>query len=30
MSTMNKEVIRFGIIGTNNIIDWFLNGAAQG
>ncbi|MCB2298431.1 Gfo/Idh/MocA family protein [Clostridium tagluense] len=26
---MNKEVIRFGVIGTNNITDWFLNGAAQ-
>lgn len=26
---MNKEVIRFGIIGTNNITEWFLNGAGQ-
>ncbi|MBZ9624152.1 Gfo/Idh/MocA family oxidoreductase [Clostridium sp. FP2] len=26
---MNKKVIRFGVIGTNNITDWFLNGAAQ-
>jgi predicted dehydrogenase len=26
---MNKEVIRFGIIGTNNITEWFLNGAKQ-
>ncbi|WP_164955646.1 Gfo/Idh/MocA family protein [Clostridium estertheticum] len=26
---MNKEIIRFGVIGTNNITDWFLNGAAQ-
>ncbi|MCB2309681.1 Gfo/Idh/MocA family oxidoreductase [Clostridium tagluense] len=26
---MNKEVIRFGVIGTNNITDWFLNGATQ-
>lgn len=26
---MNKEIIRFGVIGTNNITEWFLNGAAQ-
>ena len=26
---MDKEIIRFGVIGTNNITDWFLNGAAQ-
>ncbi|MEK6265018.1 MAG: Gfo/Idh/MocA family oxidoreductase [Clostridium sp.] len=26
---MNKEVIRFGVIGTSNITEWFLNGAAQ-
>ncbi|MGH4125174.1 MAG: Gfo/Idh/MocA family protein [Clostridium sp.] len=26
---MNKKVIRFGVIGTNNITDWFLNGASQ-
>jgi len=26
---MNKEFIRFGVIGTNNITDRFLNGAAQ-
>ncbi|MBZ9635655.1 Gfo/Idh/MocA family protein [Clostridium sp. FP1] len=26
---MNKKVIRFGVIGTNNITDCFLNGAAQ-
>ncbi|MBU3141992.1 Gfo/Idh/MocA family protein [Clostridium sp. CF012] len=26
---MNKDVIRFGVIGTNNITEWFLNGAAQ-
>ncbi len=25
---MNKEVIRFGVIGTNNITEWYINGAA--
>lgn len=24
---MNKDIVRFGIIGTNNITEWFLNGA---
>jgi predicted dehydrogenase len=26
---MNKKVIRFGVIGTSNITEWFLNGASQ-
>ncbi|MGV8983703.1 Gfo/Idh/MocA family protein [Clostridium sp.] len=26
---MNKKIIRFGVIGTNNITDWFLNGGSQ-
>jgi predicted dehydrogenase len=26
---MNKKVIRFGVIGTNNITEWFLNGGLQ-
>ena len=26
---MSKEVIKFGVIGTNSITEWFLNGAAQ-
>lgn len=26
---MNKEVIRFGVIGTSNITEWFLNGGLE-
>jgi predicted dehydrogenase len=26
---MNKKIIRFGVIGTSNISEWFLNGASQ-
>lgn len=26
---MSDEIIRFGVIGTNNITDWFLNGASH-
>ncbi|MGH4137428.1 Gfo/Idh/MocA family protein [Clostridium sp.] len=26
---MNKKIIRFGVVGTNNITDWFLNGGSQ-
>lgn len=26
---MGKEAIRFGVIGTNNITEWFLNGAKR-